>query len=305
MLMEGFKLPLFHTRCRPSPEGQMALLAPASLDIRAEFPASVVNGTLHKELLHKMQSLRGQVYLRDGAITETDVTSDGRHALEIDDYSWHLLTVAAGGRVTGCMRYTEYPAGTPFERLHIRHCALAYSDVWRRKLINAVGAETREAEARKRAYVEVGGWALAQERRSTSDALRLALGGFALGQLLGGCLGVTTATVRNNSSTILRRLGGRSFEDTGVELPRYYDPQYGCEMELLRFDSDRVNSRFANFLAEIKAGLMMQFPVVSAAAQSDPSEKLQDFAVWQPHRRRNAIGIAEAGRGARPHFAWS
>jgi hypothetical protein len=254
---------MVQTYCRPSLEGKMALLAPASLDVRADFPASIVNATLHKELLHEMQSLRGRVYLRDGAITEMEVTRDGRHALAIDDYSWHLLTVTTDGRVTGCMRYTEYPAGTPFERLHIRHCALAYSDVWRLKLINAVGTETREAEARKRAYVEVGGWALAEERRSTSDALRLALRGFALGQLLGGCLGLTTATVRNNSATILRRLGGRSFEDAGMELPPYYDPQYGCEMELLRFDSDQVNPKFAGLLADNKAELVCA-PVISA-----------------------------------------
>lgn len=253
---------MFQTHFRRSPGSTMALLAPICVDIHADFPTTMVNKRLHEALLYQLQTLRSQVYIQDRAITERQLTCDGRHALEIDHHSWHILTIT-DGRVTGCVRYTEYPPRTPFEQLNVRHCALAHSDVWRLKLIDAIRAEARQAEDQNRAYVEVGGWALAEERRSTTDALRLALGGFALGQLLGGCLGVTTATIRNNSSGILRRLGGRSFEYAGVELPRYYDPQYGCEMDLLRFDSDRVNPKFASVLSDLKAELTYA-PVIAA-----------------------------------------
>jgi hypothetical protein len=38
-----------------------------------------------------------------------------------------------------------------------------------------------------------------------------------------------------------------------MEMPPYYDPPYGREMELLRFDSDQVNPKFAGLLADSKA----------------------------------------------------
>jgi hypothetical protein len=67
---------------------------------------------------------------------------------------------------------------------------------------------------------------------------------YALAAELGGCIGITTATVRHCSSRILRKLGGRSLEVGGVSLPSYFDPRYGCEMEILRFESRTLNRRY-------------------------------------------------------------
>src|SRR5688572_19030154 len=129
---------MLQTQIRRSPSSKMVLLAPASLDVHADFPTTTVNAMLHTNLLQQMQSLRSHVYLQDGAITEREVTSDGRHALEIDHFSWHLLTVTPEGRVTGCVRYTEHSPGTPFELFNAHHCALAHSDVWGLKVRTAV-----------------------------------------------------------------------------------------------------------------------------------------------------------------------
>ena len=41
----------------------------------------------------------------------------------------------------------------------------------------------------------------------------------------------------------------------GVELPPYYDPQYSCEMEMLRFDSSFPNPRYDGWIEEIRAHL--------------------------------------------------
>jgi hypothetical protein len=49
-------------------------------------------------------------------------------------------------------------------------------------------------------------------------------------------LGSCTATVRHGSASILRRLGGSSLVAHGTPLPSYFDPRFGCMMELLRFD---------------------------------------------------------------------
>jgi hypothetical protein len=59
---------------------------------------------------------------------------------------------------------------------------------------------------------------------------------------------VTTATVRNCSSRILRKLGGRPLDWDGDQIPSYFDPQYGCEMEVLRFESSRPTAKFSHWI---------------------------------------------------------
>ncbi len=111
-------------------------------------------------------------------------------------------------------------------------------------------------------YVEVGGWALAKERRCTGEALRTALATYGLARLLGGCVGVATATVRNRSSSILRRIGGGALEVEGEQLPAYYDPQYKCQMEIVRFASSSPNPKYGRWIDQIAATLL-HVPVLS------------------------------------------
>jgi hypothetical protein len=54
---------------------------------------------------------------------------------------------------------------------------------------------------------------------------------------------------------MLRRIGGTSLSVRGQELPAYEDPQYGCTMELLRFDSRVPSSRFAPLISQLRAKL--------------------------------------------------
>jgi hypothetical protein len=57
-------------------------------------------------------------------------------------------------------------------------------------------------------------------------------------------MGITTATFRNHSADILQKLGGRPMRDNGVELPRYFDPQYDCDMQILSFETGGYAPRF-------------------------------------------------------------
>jgi hypothetical protein len=83
----------------------------------------------------------------------------------------------------------------------------------------------------------------------------LALAGYSLGRIRGGCLGITTATVRHCSSSILRRLGGATLEADGVTVPRYYDPRYRCDMEVLRFDSRNPNTKYLHLIELLREKL--------------------------------------------------
>jgi hypothetical protein len=94
-------------------------------------------------------------------------------------------------------------------------------------------------------YVELGGWAIAERARHTCEVLRMVLATYAAWRLLGGGIGVGTVTHRHGSASIVKRLGGRPLSFDGCCIPKYADPEFGCEMELLRFSSEDVGPRFS------------------------------------------------------------
>jgi hypothetical protein len=113
--------------------------------------------------------------------------------------------------------------------------------------------------------VEPGGWALTPDLRGSMEALSIAVSAFAWTQIVGGCLGFITATVRHGSSSILRRLGGVSLRSGELTLPTYFDPAYGCEMELLRFDSESLSPRFEPALNRARS-ILLSAPVICGEA---------------------------------------
>lgn len=209
----------------------------------------------YARLLSDVQKLRGRVYLEEGAISEAQLTADGRHWQAVDSASWHLVALDRRGQVCGCARYSHFPREIGFQHLGVRTSALARSEHWGMTLRAAVEREIADAHGRGVAFAEVGGWAMEEPHRFTGAALRIALATYALAQLLGGCVGLTTATVRHRSSQILRRIGGSSLSFGETELPAYYDPQYQCQMEVLRFDSAHPDPAFRGCIDRLREQL--------------------------------------------------
>lgn len=238
-----------HVHARP----EMVLLAPSVAEIPECIGAVRADSGQHESLLAGLQRLRGTVYLEDGDIKPEQLTADGRHHQDVDTRSWHILLMGDRGAVAGCARFSPHLEPVCYRNLNAARSELAKTDGYR--LEKAVEAHIRQAVIRNLHYVEVGGWALTPELRCSTAAVTIALTAFALAEFLGGCLGITTATRNHGSASILRRLGGRPLECEGVELPSYFDPQYNCEMEILRFDSTIRNARYAPRIAEIQAGL--------------------------------------------------
>ena len=121
------------------------------------------------------------------------------------------------------------------------------------QVTSSIANELQRARERRVPYVELGGWAISEERRCTGDVLRLALSAFSLAFCLGSSLGITMATVKHSSSSILRRMGGSPLECDGEELPAYYDPAYRCDMEILRFDSQGLDLKYRSWINDISA----------------------------------------------------
>jgi hypothetical protein len=254
-------------------EKRLLLVAPPHIVLPESFQNVTVDGDRHQQLVREMQRLRGSVYLQDGAVQREQLTSDGLHRTPEDDRSWHLLMLNSRREVSSCAWYMEHDETARFEHLRVRNCGLAHVDGWRDRLAQAVDSELQRARQDGLRYAEVGGWAVAQGSRCTSEGLLLALAAYSLGRTLGGALGLTMATVRHSSSTILRRLGGSLLEVGGSTVPPYYDPKYKCEMELLRFDSRRPSAKYGslidllggrlNFVSVVAAGI----PSAGAASQ--------------------------------------
>jgi hypothetical protein len=195
------------------------------------------------------------VYLRDGAIPPSELTADGRHRLDIDEYSWHVLSLNSLGEVCGCVRYLSESTARGFDDLWIRDAAIAQCPTWGGYFRRAVDQERTKARKKNFDFAEVGGWAVADERRCTTDPLRIILAVCGLARMLGGCVGLATATVRHGSALILRRIGLAPLVIHGVEVPPYYDAHYGCEMQALRFDTDFPNLKYRTWIEDIRSEL--------------------------------------------------
>jgi hypothetical protein len=120
---------------------------------------------------------------------------------------------------------------------------------------HALRAAIASATKSEKGVCEVGGWAVGQPWRGSTVPITIALLIFALMRRLGRCIGIATATKKSNSAHILRRLGCTSFFAEGIELPPYYDSQYRCFLELLRFDSDIYDNRYARRIASAEKRL--------------------------------------------------
>jgi hypothetical protein len=251
-----------------SEETTFAVLAPKT----ALFPHTSFRTNcdpqLHRSLLEALQRLRGSVYSQDGAISPQELTADGRHAMQLDEKSWHVLCLDRGGEVVGCLRFSE-ENGANYERLWVGHAAVARCPEWGGRFRKAIESRMAWAETEGLRFGEVGGWAIAEERRCTLDAVRIILATYGLLELLGGCLGVATATLRHESARILRRLGLKPISVDGASIPEYYDERYGCQMQVLEFDSRHPNLKYVTWVRELTARIGMA-PVVCAEMLAQP-----------------------------------
>jgi len=232
----------------------LLLLAPSQRAVPARFARLERDARCYDDLLAEAQTFRGRIYMQDGAIKPWQLT-DGRHELDIDYESWHLLVLDHHGHVCGCIRYREYPCDVSFSDLSVAQSALARSEGWGSMLRDSVQAELDLSEQLDCPVSESGGWALEEDIRGTAEALRLVLASYALAEELGGAIVLSTVTKRHDSASILGRMGGQPLEWDGLSLPSYYDPQYECKMEILRFYSWAPNPRYRVWINEIKASL--------------------------------------------------
>jgi hypothetical protein len=252
---------------------RFVLLAPDGRQTNS-FSESTVDASLHQRLLSDAQRLRGRIYLEDGAIHPSQLSHDGRHVQAADQRSWHLLTLDEKGHVAACTRYLPHSNNVTFPELTVAASAMARSEAWGPAFRHAIEAELALARKRRCSYVEMGGWVISEKLRCTTEAVRMVLTAYGMARLFGGALGISTVTTRHGSSSILRRIGGGSLLSRGAELPPYFDPHYNCEMEILRFDSERPNQRYRSWVDDCRTYLETA-PVICAKAGDRSLEQIR------------------------------
>ncbi|MEQ1869541.1 MAG: hypothetical protein ABL961_05905 [Vicinamibacterales bacterium] len=244
-------MPTIIERSLQSLNDRLVLLAPHTRLVPPTFKNVEEGLSERHHRIRTIQQLRGRVYSADGAIRPQELSSDGRHEVPEDENSWHLMLLNPRGGITACAWYLQHGSDVSLESLRARNCPAALRRDTKESFEVAVRSEIQRARRSGLAYAEVGGWAVAEASRSGADALLLALAAYSLSRTLGGALGLTTATNRHASSSILRRLGGSALMAGDQAISPYYDPKYQCEMELLRFDSRAPSRRYAGLIAQL------------------------------------------------------
>jgi hypothetical protein len=262
---------------------EFVILPPAGAAIPSAFETVETSDRLHAELLYSMQRFRGGIYLQDGAVRQQQLTRDGRHALSVDEQSWHVLTLDEHGQICACLRLHQQMETRSFEELPVSQSSLTRCPTWGRKLRLAVESEIASARGADVNFGDVGGWAIAPERRRTLEPLRTILAGFGLCQQLGGFIGIATATCKHGSAPILRKLGLRPLEAEGETIPAYYDSHYDSEMEVLRFDSRHPNPRYKTWIADLQA-MLSKAPVICTdrSLRAVPQRHTTSARLWNP-----------------------
>jgi hypothetical protein len=232
---------------------RIVFVAPSTAAVSDTFRHIDVDANRHERLVRDVQRMRGSIYVKDGALQPHQLTADGRHETPEDETSWHMLLLNKQQRVAACALYLEHDySDVAFDQLRARHCPLTNEPEWRPTVERAIEAELDRARSEQLHYVELGGWAVSEDSRGTAGPLALALAVYGFSRRAGGALGITTATFRHCSATILKRLGGARFEVDGVTLPPYFDSRYQCMMEMLKFDSRRPNPKYLSLIDQVR-----------------------------------------------------
>jgi hypothetical protein len=227
------------------------LLAPSEATTAQLRDSMVTAPDSYEHYLSSMQRLRARTYLDDGAIKADELDEYGRFRMHQDEQCWHFLLIDSDDQVVGCVRYLAHSADAAFEDLWISRSPLACDQAWASQIRSAVDSDLSWARRQNLSFIEIGGWAIAEEHRHTRAALEVMLASFAWARMIGGGIGCCTATFRNSSASILRRIGGTSFEHQGEAIPPYDDPSYGCSMEVLRFHFQAFDSRYQKVVNDI------------------------------------------------------
>jgi 3-hydroxymyristoyl/3-hydroxydecanoyl-(acyl carrier protein) dehydratase len=230
---------------------RVKILPPLSCSIPKDFPVFFPTRVEQDRAIVDIQKFRGEVYVKDKAIPETALDADGRHRVETDVSSWHIMVCEGNGPACACVRMRIMAPTAKLADLDLHKVIARMNPENRVRYTDSVENVRRIAHDNKMQFAEVGGWAVANDYRETEAALISAVSVWSLARMLGGVVCIAGATTRHHSATMLQRLGAMPLDADVGEASPFFDEYYGCDMILLRGDPTRLAQRYEKLASDI------------------------------------------------------
>jgi hypothetical protein len=244
-------------------DSTLGVLAPPGFEDRNQVFAGFRRDPQQRQTrLEQIQRFRGKIYCEDGAIRPWDLDENECHRVDLDNHSWHFFILNARHEMTGCLRVAHYDGFPEVNRLKVKETLGRLHPEISEKYRKAIGAFLHESlEKGWSSFAEIGGWAVHKSAQNCK-ALLLICAGWALAGLFDFVV-LATAARRNNSSRILRRMGGFSLVHENTELGPVYDPYYACEIEIMGFEPTKIHPRFEDSVQVLKTHFQESMVVVA------------------------------------------
>src|SRR5689334_19000574 len=97
----------------------LLVLAPTQAAIPSTFGTVYADTGRHRDVLSQLQRLRGDIYLKEGAIPVADLDERGRHLAAPDETSWHLLALDDRRHITAFLRLTWFQRAVSYDTLEL------------------------------------------------------------------------------------------------------------------------------------------------------------------------------------------
>ncbi len=215
---------------------KLILIAP-----RGEMPSFgsiVVDPNRWNTLRKKASRLRANEYLKDEAIRDEDIDSDGCFTLPIDDSSWHLLILNDEDEAMATMRLTDQPLDPGKRKGWIPHIHDSFKRVSKQSVLphlvleRSLAVMDLKTGIDRNKFMIVGGWAANSELGSGQAGAEIALTVWAFIRFTNAAGALCMATERHDAFNQLSRIGCRPLKTVGPDT-LYFDPSYGCRVGIL------------------------------------------------------------------------
>lgn len=237
----------------------LSVVAPDAVQIPPPLTHVTQDERLYDEAIKNIQLFRGRVFVEDRLLPSTALDATGRHNVEADYKSWHLVLEGGQGEVCGTMRLKVFRIDREpinLERLQLYGFMSRMHPELRESVETGVYKFIADSAKSYSYFTEVGGWAVGEDQRKTVLGPVLAASLWGLARASGGGTGIATARIQNQASEILQRMGGMEIFAYGSALPPFYDSYHACEHQLLGFDSEYLSSRLEATVADIKTHIL-------------------------------------------------
>jgi hypothetical protein len=198
------------------------------------------NDSTYAGYVERIRSFRERIWQADGAIPQNGQDPHMDHFASFDEVGCHAILMNGADELVGCARYLMWDLRSGnfrLEQLALFPFLTRMASEQRALFVSAIQYFLDDSLARSpvsyRRLMESGGWAVDRREENRYAAPLLVAIGFALG-LSNLCLvGLSAATVRHRSNSILKRLGMFELRYRSQALPTFFDPYHGCDMEIL------------------------------------------------------------------------